>query len=149
MSGDFQNTIFVMSGDNGLPFPRCKATRFDTGTHVPLPIRWGAKVRGGRTASDFVSLTDLAPTFLEAAGLKLPGEMTGRSLLPILVSEESGQVDGARTSVLTGMERHVYANPCRAIRTADFLYIRNFDPAKWRTGEATKPTPKIDFTDGS
>ena len=148
-SGELENTIVVMSGDNGLPFPRCKATLYDTGTHVPLAIRWGSQVKGGRTVNDFVSLTDLGPTFLEAVGLKRPAEMTGRSLLPILASEKSGQVDPDRTSALTGMERHVYANPSRALRTADFLYIRNFEPTKWPTGERSTPQPKIDFTDGS
>jgi len=148
-SGELENTIVVMSGDNGLPFPRCKATLYDTGTHVPLAIRWGAKVKSGRTIQDFVSLTDLAPTFLEAAGLKPAREMTGRSLLSALVSGKSGQVDPARTFTLTGMERHVYANPCRAMRMADFLYIRNFDPANWPTGERATPEPRIDFTDGS
>ena len=147
--GELDNTIIVVSGDNGLPFPRCKATLYDAGTHVPLAIRWGAKVKGGRRVSDFTSLTDLAPTFLEAAGAKPPSEMSGRSLLPILLSETSGQVDASRSFVLTGMEQHVYACPSRAIRTADFLYIRNFDPKSWRTGENAKPTPQIDFTDGS
>ena len=42
-----------MSGDNGLPFPRCKATLYDTGTHVPLAIRWGAAVKPGRIATGF------------------------------------------------------------------------------------------------
>jgi arylsulfatase A-like enzyme len=127
-SGELENTIVVVSGDNGLPFPRCKATLYDTGTHVPLAIRWGAKVPGGRVVHDFVSLTDLAPTFLEATGVKVPPAMTGRSLLSILTSAESGLLDSTRTHVLTGMDLHVYANPCRALRTADFLYIRNFDP---------------------
>ena len=126
-SGELENTIVVMSGDNGLPFPRCKATLYDTGTHVPLAIRWGGTIKGGRTIADFVSLTDLAPTFLEAAGLQPPSEMTGRSLMPMLRSGRSGQVDQARTSVLSGMERHVVSQPARAIRTAEFLYIRNLE----------------------
>ena len=141
-----ENTIVVMAGDNGLPFPRCKATLYDTGTHVPLAIRWGTQVPGKRTVADFVSLTDLAPTFLEAAGLTPSAEMTGRSLLSTLRSERSGQVDPARNFVLAGMERHVYRNPCRAIRTADFLYIHNFNPDQWPTGDTGKPQPEIDFT---
>ena len=148
-AGELENTIVVIAGDNGLPFPRCKATIYDTGTHVPLAIRWGAKVRGGRAAADIVSLTDLAPTFLEAAGVKIPAEMTGHSLLSLLTSGKSGQIEAARDFTLTGMEVHCYPNPCRAIRTADFLYIRNFNPAKWPTGESKKPQPKINFTDGS
>jgi arylsulfatase A-like enzyme len=147
-SGDLENTIIVMSGDNGLPFPRCKATLYDTGTHVPLAIRWGAKVKGGRSVSDLVSLTDLAPTFLEAAGLKAPAEMTGRSLMPILKSEKSGRLDANRTAVFTGMERHVFTQPCRAIRTAEFLYIRNFELEKWPTLEKSEPFPPIDYGNG-
>jgi len=145
-NGELDNTIVVMSGDNGMPFPRGKATLYDLGTRVPLVIRWGDKVKGGRKLTDFVSLTDLAPTFLAAAGLPVPEEMTGRSLIPQLVSEKSGQIDPARDHVLTGMERHVYPNPSRAIRTADFLYIRNFSPAQWRTGEVTGRQPHYDFT---
>ena len=62
--------------------------------------------------------------------------MTGRSLLPILRSGKSGQVDPARTSVLSGMERHVVSRPARAIRTAGFLYIRNLAR---RAGQGSKP----------
>lgn len=144
---ELDNTIVVMSGDNGLPFPRCKATLYDTGTRVPLAIRWGAKVKGGRTLKDFVSLCDIAPTFLEAAGINPPEEMTGRALTPILLSEASGRIDPTRDHVLTGMERHVFPNPSRAIRTADFLYISNFEPETWRTGRGDGPPPTYDFTE--
>ena len=147
-SGELENTIVVMSGDNGMPFPRCKATLYDTGTHVPLAIRWGRTIKGGRTITDFVSLTDLAPTFLEAAGLAAPEQMTGHSLMPILRSAKSGLVDASRTSVLTGMERHVFAQPARAIRTAEFLYIRNFDLPSWPRIEAAEPYPRIDYAKG-
>lgn len=143
--GELENTIVVVSGDNGMPFPRCKATLYDQGTRVPLAIRFGKKVEGGRTIADFVNLCDLAPTFLESAGLKPPGQMTGRSLMPILESKQSGQVDSERTFVLTGMEQHVYSYPSRALRTKDFLYIRNFDPEKWPTGEVKNHNPKYNF----
>jgi len=145
-SGELGNTIVVMSSDNGMPFPRCKATLYDTGTHVPLAICWGARVKGGRTISDFVSLCDLAPTFLQAAGVTPPPEMTGRSLLPILMSDKSGRTDPTRFYVLSGMERHVFANPSRAIRTVDWLYILNRDPVNWRTGRGNGPVPTYDFT---
>jgi arylsulfatase A-like enzyme len=143
--GELENTIVVVSGDNGMPFPRCKATLYDQGTRVPLAIRWGSKVAGNRTVADFVSLCDLAPTFLEAAGLKPSNQMTGRSLMPILESKKSGQVDPKRTLVLTGMERHVYSYPSRALRTKEFLYIRNFNPEKWPTGEIDGHNPEYDF----
>ncbi len=143
--GELDNTIIVVSGDNGMPFPRCKATLYDLGTRVPLAIRWGSKTRGNRNVTDFTSLCDLAPTFLEAAGLKPSEQMTGRSLLPLLESNKSGQIDPARTFVLTGVEKHVYSYPKRALRTADFLYIRNFEPDEWPTGEIEGHNPQYDF----
>jgi len=91
---------------------------------------------------DFVSTTDLAPTFLEAAGLPVPGVMTGRSVLGILAGGKSGQVDPARAFVLAGKERHVPGQeapnmggtPMRSIRTREFLYIRNYAPDRWPAG---------------
>ena len=90
---------------------------------------------GGRVVDDFASLTDLAPTFLAAAGLDSPEVMTGRSLWPTLQSEKSGLVDASRTRVFTGRERHVEIArsdytpyPQRAIRTADHVLIINFRP---------------------
>ena len=96
MKGELDNTLVVISGDNGMPFPRCKSNLYDSGTRVPLAVCWPAVVPGGRVVKDFISLSDLAPTFLEAAGLKTPSEMTARSFLDILTSRKSGQVDKKR-----------------------------------------------------
>jgi N-sulfoglucosamine sulfohydrolase len=139
--GELENTLVVMTGDNGLPFPRCKSNLYDTGTHVPLALRWPGRIKGGRTVEDFVSLQDLAPTFLEVADLKPLPEMTGRSLLPLLTSDKSGRVGPARDHVLVGKERHAWVRkgglgyPCRAIRTYEYLYIRNFKPDRWPAGD--------------
>jgi N-sulfoglucosamine sulfohydrolase len=137
-AGELDNTIVVMSGDNGLPFPRAKGTIYDSGTHVPLAISWPTRISRPRTVEDFVSLSDLAPTFLEAAGIPLPSQMTGRSLLPLLTSASGRH----RDHVLTGMERHVPSRgeirggyPMRAIRTKEFLYIRNFKSDRWPAGD--------------
>lgn len=140
-NGELDNTLVVVTGDNGMPFPRCKSNLYDLGTNVPLAIRWPTRIKGGRVIEDFVSLQDLAPTFLEAAGLKPTGDMTGRSLLKILTSTKTGRVDRRRDHVLTGKERHAWVRkdglgyPCRAIRTHEFLYIRNFLPDRWPAGD--------------
>jgi uncharacterized sulfatase len=139
--GELDRTLVVITGDNGLPFPRAKSNLYDSGTNVPLAVRWPARVTGGRAVEDFVSLQDLAPTFLEAAGLTASAAMTGRNLLGLLASGKSGRVDPARDHVLTGKERHAWVRkdglgyPCRAIRTTDFLYIRNFKPDRWPAGD--------------
>lgn len=141
-SEELGKTIVVMTGDHGMPFPRCKSNLYDSGARVPLAICWPDKVKGGRELEDFVSFTDLAPTFLEAAGVTPPGDMTGRSLVSFLTGSKAGRVDPERGHVLMGKERHVVGQekpdaggyPCRAIRTYDFLYIRNFRPYRWPAG---------------
>jgi arylsulfatase A-like enzyme len=139
-AGRLDTTIVVMTSDNGLPFPRAKATVYDSGTHMPLAIRWGAKVKGGRAVDDFVSLTDLAPTFLEAAGLKPPAAMTGRSLLPLM----RGEAQPGRDRVFLERERHANVRrgdlsyPVRAVRTREHLYIRNLCPDRWPAGDPEK-----------
>jgi len=138
--GELEKTMIVMTGDNGLPFPRAKGNLYDAGTKAPLAVCWPARVRGGRVVSDFVSLTDLAPTFLEAAGLPVPGEMTGRSLKNILESEKSGRIEAGRDRVHTERERHTWCHPegksfpVRALRNDDFLYIKNFRPELFPAG---------------
>lgn len=140
--GELENTLVVVSGDHGAPgFPHGKCNLYDFGSSVPLVIRWG-KAKPGRVVDDLVSLTDLAPTFLEAAGVPIPDRMTGRSLVDLLTSDQTGQVDPQRTAVYIGRERHVdrargdyMPYPQRAIRTHDFLYIVNFRPDRWPLGD--------------
>jgi arylsulfatase A-like enzyme len=140
--GELDNTVIWMTGDNGMPFPRCKSNIYDSGARMPLAVRWPGRVKANRTIDDFVSFTDLAPTFLEIAGLDPPADMTGRSLMNVLASDRSGRTDPARDFVLIGKERHVPGQerpdmggyPCRAIRTHNFLYIRNFKPDRWPAG---------------
>ncbi len=140
-AGELDNTIVVITSDNGMPFPRGKANLYEAGTHMPLAVMWKARVPGGRVVEDFVSHTDFAPTFLEAAGLAVPKGVAGRSLLPILTSGKSGQVEPGRDRVFIGRERHANVRkgqigyPSRAIRTADFLYIVNLAPDRWPAGD--------------
>jgi uncharacterized sulfatase len=140
-AGELDNTLVVITSDNGMPFPRCKSNIYDMGTHVPLAARWPDRVKGRRVVEDFVSLCDLAPSFLEAVGLKPTADMTGRSFLDVLLSGKSGRVDPKRDKVFTGKERHVpcrpghVSYPMRAIQTHDFLYIRNFKPDLWPAGD--------------
>lgn len=148
--GELDNTLIVVSGDHGIPgFPRAKCNLYDFGTEVSLAVRWPESIKGGRTINDFVNMMDVAPTFLEAAGVEFPDGMVANSLLPLLQSGDEGQVESERAWVVTGRERHnagaiapQYASveeglpyPTRAIRTKDFLYIHNFAPDRWPAGD--------------
>jgi N-sulfoglucosamine sulfohydrolase len=76
---------------------------------------------------------------LEAAGVPAQPEITGKSLLGLLMSR--GPAPAHRDHLLTGKERHAWVRqgglgyPCRALRTDDYLYIRNFKPERWPAGD--------------
>lgn len=139
--GLYENTILVISGDHGAPgFPRGKTSLINFGSQVPLLIVWPEGVANpGRRIDNPTSTVDLAPTFLEAAGLPVHEQMDGNSLLPILKDGSAkGITELGNEFVITGRERHkVEARaghlpyPSRAIRTKDFLYIKNFKPDRW------------------
>ena len=138
--GELDNTLVVISGDHGIPgFPRGKTNVTDFGAQVLLAFRWPAKITAGRKVGAPVSLTDLAPTFLAAAGLKSADDPNGSDLLPALSAAATDA--GLRGWALIGRETHVgeareggLPYPIRALRTADFLYVVNFKPDRWPEG---------------
>jgi arylsulfatase A-like enzyme len=137
--GELDSTIVVMSSDHGMPFPRVKGQIYEDGFHLPLAIRWGG-MQGGRVVDDFINVRDFGPTYLEMAGIAKPDTMTGKSFLGALKSNKSGWVDETRDVMLVGKERHDIGRPndagypVRAIRTRDFLYVRNYEPDRWPAG---------------
>ena len=157
-AGELDNTLFVVSGDHGIPgMPRAKCNLYDIGCEVVLAARWPGHIEPGRVVDDFVNIMDLAPTFCEAGGLTPAETMTAKSLMRVLTSSASGQIDPDRDHVVTGRERHVHIArdgflpyPQRSIRTRDFIYIVNFEPDRWPMGDPkglddlTVPPPDYD-----
>ncbi|MCC6696635.1 MAG: sulfatase [Candidatus Hydrogenedentes bacterium] len=135
--GELDNTLVVVTGDNGMPFPKAKANVYEYGTHVPLALRWPNGIRTGAATDALISSIDFAPTFLELAGIPIPESVTGSSLTTLFRDPAAAHCD----YVLTGRERHTHARydnwgyPSRAIRTKDYLYVRNFKPDRWPAGD--------------
>ncbi|MCH9022387.1 MAG: sulfatase [Planctomycetes bacterium] len=145
--GELDNTLIIVTSDNGMAFPRAKANVYEYGIHMPLAIRWKNKVAGGRVVDDLIGFVDLTATILEAAGVKHPSTeypLAGRSIMNILESKKSGLIDASRKYILAGRERHSSSRfhslsyPQRAIRTQQYLYIRNFKPERWPAGAPQK-----------
>jgi uncharacterized sulfatase len=141
--GELENTLVIVTGDNGMPFPRAKSNCYEYGIHVPLGIAWPARVPGNRTVDDLVGFVDLTATILEAAEVSHPASSpppAGRSIMNILVSRREGRVDLTRDRVFAARERHSSSRagnlgyPQRALRTPAYLYIRNFAPERWPAG---------------
>ena len=138
-AGELDNTIVVVTSDNGMPFPRAQANLYDAGTHMPLAIRWPRRIPAGTRVQPFVGHADIAPTLLEAAGLAIPSGMTGQSA-PRWRRSRSGARRRARPRVHRARTprqrapRRSQLSAC-AIRTADHLYIRNDRPDRWPAGD--------------
>jgi len=146
--GLLENTIIVMTSDNGMPFPRAKAQEYEYSNHLPMAIMWPKGIKNpGRTVTDMVSFIDFAPTFLELAGIPYE-ESGGRSLTDIFYSGKEGQVNPERDIVLIGKERHDYSRPknqgypIRGIVSDDYLYLYNYDISLWPAGN-----PEIGYLD--
>lgn len=152
-AGELDNTIIVVTSDNGMPFPRIKGHMYDYDNHLPLAIMWKNHiVSPGRKINDFVSFIDYAPTFLEVAGVDATDEMQpiqGKSLVNFFTSKNSV---AARDHVLLGRERedvgrpHDEGYPVRAIVKGKYFYSINFEPDRWPSGNPE--TGYLD-TDGS
>lgn len=143
--GQLDNTLVVVTADNGMPFPRAKGQEYEASNHLPLAVMWKDGVKNpGRTVDDYVSFIDFAPTFLEIAGLNWDDAgmqpAAGRSLTEIFRSENSGRVIPERDHVLIGKERHDigrphdWGYPIRGIVKGGMLYLHNFEPLRWPAG---------------
>jgi arylsulfatase A-like enzyme len=143
--GLLDNTLVIVTSDNGMPFPRSKGNAYELANHLPFAAMWKRGiVKPGRVIEDFVSFVDLAPTFLELAGLPWADSgmapTVGRSLTDIFRSEKSGVIDAARDHVLVGKERtdigrpHDWGYPTRALIMRDAVYVENFEPTRWPGG---------------
>ena len=155
--GELDNTLIIVTADNGMPFPRVKGQVYEYSNHLPLAIMWKDGVNNpGRTVEDFFNFIDFAPTFLELAGISETGSgmqaIEGTSLTDVLYSENEGQVNPSRNFVLLGKEKHDVGRPgdvgypVRGIIKDGFLYLRNFKTDRWPAGN---PETGYLNTDGS
>lgn len=143
--GELDNTLVIVTADNGMPFPRIKGQVYEYSNHLPLAIMWPNGIKSpGRVVDDFVNFIDFTPTYLELAGLTVEQvgmqPVTGRSLTEYFNTDKQGKVIPERNFVLVGKERHDVGRPndegypVRGILTDGYLYLHNFKPDRWPLG---------------
>ena len=85
------NTIVIYTSDQGFYLGDHnwfdKRFMYEESLRMPLLVRWPAKVKPGSVNKDMVLNLDFAPTLMDAAGLKKPADMQGRSFLPLLLGK--------------------------------------------------------------
>ena len=155
--GLLDNTIILVTSDNGMPFPRVKGQMYEFDNHLPLAIRWGKGIKNpGRKIDNYINFIDFAPTFLEVASIA-PAQSSmqsieGKSFYEFFSSSESGRISDNRKFVLIGKERHDVGRPndegypVRGIIQGNYAYTINFKPDRWPSGN---PETGYLNTDGS
>jgi arylsulfatase A-like enzyme len=124
--GYADNTMLVYTADQGAQWPFSKWNVYDAGIRAPLIVRWPGRVKAGATTGALVSLVDLLPTFVEAAGGETPKGLDGASLLPVLLGKSDRHHD-AVFAAHTG-DGQMNRSPMRAVRTGRWKYILNLAP---------------------
>ena len=92
-SGLAKNTLVIYSSDQGFYLGEHgwfdKRWMYEPSLHTPLLVRWPGATKAGSVNEDMVSNLDFAPTMLEAAGLPVPDDLQGHSLVSILKTNET------------------------------------------------------------
>lgn len=140
--GQLENTIVIVTSDNGMPFPGVKGQSYEYSNHLPLAIMWKAGIKNpGRIYEPFVSFTDFAPTFLDLANLDISKSgmqaVEGSSLNPVF----ENRIDpNLREFMIIGKERHDLGRPgdvgypVRGILEGNFLFLINYETDRWPAG---------------
>lgn len=138
--GVASNSVVVLFGDHGRGLPRSKRWVYDSGTHVPLIVRWPGQIKPGSVREDLVSFIDFAPTMLALAqapepardkSLALPGAPAGTfaRYAPMQGIVFLGPRAQERKYLFAARDRmDETPDRIRAVRARQFHYLRNFHP---------------------
>lgn len=124
----YENTVVVFTSEQGNQFPFAKWTCYGNGLQSAFLVRWPGKIKPGKTDA-MIEYVDVAPTFIEIAGLKVPKAIEGKSFLPVLQGKKNKHKDfvyGLQTTrgIVKGSDHY----GIRTIRSKMYRYILNLTP---------------------
>jgi N-acetylglucosamine-6-sulfatase len=132
-TGQLDNTVIVFAGDNGYFYGEHglsveRRLAYEESIRMPLLVRYPRLIKAGAVRDDFALNIDLAPTLLALAGAPIPGNMQGRSLVPLLKGDrpqwrESFLIEYYTDRVFPRMLQMGY----KAVRTGRWKYIHYFE----------------------
>jgi len=134
-----QNTLVMVVSEQGSSFPFAKWTCFELGLASGMIARWPDKIQPGSSSDALVEYSDIAPTFLEAAGQPVPDTMDGQSFLPVLTGQATVHKKytfGLHTTrgIINGSQNF----GIRSCGTKTHRYIRNLNPEETFTNAVTR-----------
>lgn len=116
------NTVIIFLSDNGMPFPRAKATVYDSGIQTPLLITWPGHIKPDTEYNELVSVIDLAPTILDIANVEIPKDMYGNSIQKLFYDQS---LPGSKY-IFAERNHHGSDGHIRCIRSENYKLIFNF-----------------------
>jgi N-sulfoglucosamine sulfohydrolase len=133
------NTLVIVLSEQGNSFPFAKWTCYDAGLQSACIARWPGRVAPGSLSDALVEYVDVTPTFLDAAGLRQPEILDGKSFLDVLLGRASSHkthVFGLQTTRGINFGSEFFG--IRSARNERYLYIRNLTPDAVFQNAATK-----------
>lgn len=131
--GVYDNTVIIVMADNGRPFPRSKTRVYDSGMKTPFVISWPDGQQGkGLESNSMISVIDIAPTFLELAGVDIVPSFQGISFAETINNPSKEH----RNYVFAEHNWHDYEAHERMVRTKHYLYLVNNRPQFSNQGPA-------------
>lgn len=130
------NTIIIVTSDNGRPFPHSKTQLYEDGIKMPLLIRWPQAGLHAQQTDALASAIDVAPTVLELAGVPKAATIQGVSLVPVLKDPRAT----VRDVVFAEHNWHNFMAHIRLVRVGNDVYMRNAWPDLPLTGKRDDPS---------
>lgn len=134
------NVLFIYLSDHGAQWPFGKWNLYDAGIRVPFLAAWPGVIRPASQSDAMISLVDLLPTVIDAAGGSAPADGDGKSFLDVLRGTKASHRERIFATHSRDGNMNVY--PMRAIRTRDWAYIRNLDAGATHTTHIDKAMGK-------
>ena len=124
--GLYENTYIFFYSDHGGPFPRHKRAIYDTGSKVPLVIKFPKRIKVKKKRNyDLLNFIDFAPTILSIVGLEIPKVYQGIAFLGSKKSKNKRNYSYSASDRFDEVTDRI-----RAVKTKKHKYIRNYDTNK-------------------
>jgi arylsulfatase A-like enzyme len=120
--GLYENSIIFFYGDHGGPFPRHKRALYESGTKVPMVIKFPKNDKAGTRDDRFISFIDLAPTVLSLAGIQPLTVMQGKAQFGKYKVAKKAKYTFHTSDRFDGMYDRL-----RAVRSERYKYIKSYD----------------------
>ena len=146
-SGLDNNTIVIYSSDQGFYLGDHgwydKRWMYEESLKMPLIVKWPGKTKPGTVSKQMVQNLDYAETFLDIAGVEIPGDMQGKSLVPILKGEQEGDLrEAIYYHYYEFPSVHMVAKHC-GVRSERYKLIRFYEFDEWEFYDLEKDPEEL------